>query len=55
MSQESLEASLYGDRQEVNRGAEDVQKPVFGKEVAKALLGRCTSDLPRHYPLLSDD
>ena len=36
MSPKSLESSLHGERQEVEQGAQ----PVFGKEVAKALLGR---------------
>ena len=31
---------LHGERQEVEQGADGVQLPVFGKEVAKTLLGR---------------
>ena len=40
MSPKSLERLIHGERQEVEQGAVGVQLPVFGKEVAKALLGR---------------
>ena len=52
VSPKSLEGSLHEERQEVNRGTEDVQLLAFGKEVATALLRRRIRGLPRDQPLL---